>query len=99
MGSGERAGRQASFKFVSRSRCLKGSRPKPTDYRQAQMQTKGTSKAAASIPLTAAQESANVAYSGSTAIPYGLGRPVMKLWFTFCPSRSAWPSVLPSLVQ
>ena len=33
-----------------------------------------TSKAAASRPLTAAEIRTNLAYSGSTAIPYGLGR-------------------------
>src|SRR6266496_1842760 len=60
---------------------------------------RGTSKAAASRPLTAAEESANVTYSGSTAIPNGLGQLGTKAWFTFCPSRSAWPIVLPSLAQ
>jgi len=55
-----RASREASEFQISCRGCrrLKGSRPKPTDYRQAQMQTKGTSKAAASRPLAAAQGSA-----------------------------------------
>jgi len=42
------------------------------------MQTKGYIKAAVSRPLTAAQESANVTYSGSTAIPNGPEPPVIK---------------------
>ena len=51
----------------------------------------GTSKAAASRPLTAAEVRTNLAYSGSTAIPNGLGRLGTMYWLTFCPSKSAWP--------
>ena len=58
-----------------------------------------TSKAAASTPLTAAEVRTTLAYSGSTAIPNGLGQLGMNCWFTFCPSRSAWPIELPSLAQ
>src|SRR5204863_6689597 len=43
-----------------------------------------TSKAAASRPLTAAEVRTILAYSGSTAIPNGLGQLGTKCWFTFC---------------
>ena len=69
----------------------RGFAPEATDHRQAQMQTKGYIKAAASRPLTAAQLKARVAYSGSIAKPNELEPPVTRLMFTFCPSRSAWP--------
>ena len=58
-----------------------------------------TSKAAASRPLTAAEVRTILVYSGSTAIPNELGQLGTKCWFTFCPSKSAWPIELPSLAQ
>ena len=58
-----------------------------------------TAKAAASRPLAAAEVRTTLAYSGSTAIPNGLGQLGTNCWFTFCPSKSARPIELPSLAQ
>ena len=67
---------------------------KPADYRQAQMQTEGYIKSGGEQTAhRRSRKNANLAYSGSTAIPNGLEQPVMKLWFTFCPSKSARPIV------
>jgi len=52
---------------------VESTRPKTID-RKAQVHINDYVKAAASTPLTAAETRINLAYSGSTAIPNGLGQ-------------------------